>query len=473
MTIYTANPGDALQTKAGALVQGDTLILNDGTYLTTGTEHGLRVTGIHGTADYPITIKAANDGKAIIDGQNGSAGNYEPIFVSDSSYVDFDGFVAQNSYGGVIDIYAGASGGGPVDHVTLRRITAHHAAAGNHSIITSEFGATNILIEDCAGWGPGRYMFLAYHCNGVTFRRCFGYWNTIDNNINQPRVGLGIYGSQNVIEENCIGIHAFPTDANAADITDSNYYDGLWHDSDDLINFPTNNVKHFGSIFYNNWEAFHANENVGTGLFIKDCYFEAPFMSSTKTNKLQGTGFFSGDPFVNTAQNCTFRNNIEGYHQGIGGATTTITNGLFIGNNTAINGSPAHSSCDFFGNGALGTTLDGSDLTVDPGFAIATYGRGGALFISPTSPLKRAGIGGADIGCNILYRYQNGILTQVPLWPWPMEDRVMAELGISPTYAAQGGIWNTLDGLYTSPDNARRRPIVVPQAYPRPRYTKK
>jgi hypothetical protein len=37
-------------------------------------------------------------------------------------------------------------------------------------------------------------------------------------------------------------------------------------------------------------------------------------------------------------------------------------------------------------------------------------------WIPDGSPVKRAGVGGADIGANILYRYQNGVLTSVPLW---------------------------------------------------------
>ena len=30
--------------------------------------------------------------------------------------------------------------------------------------------------------------------------------------------------------------------------------------------------------------------------------------------------------------------------------------------------------------------------------------------------MKRAGDGGADIGATILYRYQDGVLTNMPLW---------------------------------------------------------
>ena len=38
------------------------------------------------------------------------------------------------------------------------------------------------------------------------------------------------------------------------------------------------------------------------------------------------------------------------------------------------------------------------------------------VFIPASSPMKGAGKGGADIGANVLYRYQNGVLTNQPLW---------------------------------------------------------
>ncbi len=64
------------------------------------------------------------------------------------------------------------------------------------------------------------------------------------------------------------------------------------------------------------------------------------------------------------------------------------------------------------------------------------------------------GDGGADMGAEVLYQYEDGVLTDTKLWPWPMEDRIMAELSISVTYSADqgggetGGIWKTLSGAY-------------------------
>jgi len=54
----------------------------------------------------------------------------------------------------------------------------------------------------------------------------------------------------------------------------------------------------------------------------------------------------------------------------------------------------------------------------------------GRLIISANSPSKGTGENGSDIGANIQYRYQDGVLTTEPLWPWPMQQRIMDELGI-------------------------------------------
>jgi hypothetical protein len=75
------------------------------------------------------------------------------------------------------------------------------------------------------------------------------------------------------------------------------------------------------------------------------------------------------------------------------------------------------------------TTPDATDVAIDPQFDEATHGLGAYLI--------RPAVGGAEV----LYRYVDGALTAIPLWPWPMEARIARELGISPTWEIGGGIW--------------------------------
>jgi len=129
----------------------------------------------------------------------------------------------------------------------------------------------------------------------------------------------------------------------------------------------------------------------------------------------------------------------------------SLTNSVLLNDTEAIHGGdPGHSYVDFYGNSSNGVTLGATDKTVDPGYDTATYGRGAYLFVPSSSTLKGAGSNGADIGANIIYEYVNGLLTNTPLWPWPMENRIMTEKGMSVTWAASGGIWKTLSGIYPS-----------------------
>jgi chitodextrinase len=110
-------------------------------------------------------------------------------------------------------------------------------------------------------------------------------------------------------------------------------------------------------------------------------------------------------------------------------------------------------------------------LTIAASYDTATFGNGAYLMVPP-SLQGDSQVAGAyhmktkssyDIGAEVLYQYNsyfdnNGNLvselTNNPLWPWPMEDRIFSETGTSVTWAASGGIWKTLNGVYpaTSPD---------------------
>jgi hypothetical protein len=78
------------------------------------------------------------------------------------------------------------------------------------------------------------------------------------------------------------------------------------------------------------------------------------------------------------------------------------------------------------------------------------------LLLSPPN-LTGTGENGENMGAEVIYQTVNGVLTDEPLWPWPMEDRIIAESGYSVTYSEQPGgssasefigLWKTLAGVY-------------------------
>ena len=57
-------------------------------------------------------------------------------------------------------------------------------------------------------------------------------------------------------------------------------------------------------------------------------------------------------------------------------------------------------------------------MGVHPGYVNATYGYRAYLIRDPFGT-----------GAEVLYRYQDGVLTDVLLWPRPMKDRILRESG--------------------------------------------
>jgi hypothetical protein len=260
-----------------------------------------------------------------------------------------------------------------------------------------------------------------------------------------------VYGASNVSLENVIGTNAIPTQV------DDNYYTSLWHTTDDATNFPASNLHIYGSIFYNNLEGYWENTSAGSGTYIMDCYFSNPINAPGHAND---PGWPYGDalnwnepPNDGTITNSVFvGSNIAVNKQGTSG-TPIINNSVMLNNGTAFVGSTSRSYVDFYGNTSNGVTVGGTDRTINPAYDTGTFGTGAYFFVPPA--LKGQGSGGADIGANIIYQYVNGVLTSTPLWPWPMEGRILAEKGISVTYASNGGFWNTLNGVYSTPAHKR------------------
>ncbi len=449
-----ANPGDNLPQKVSSLHPGDTLILNDGTF----TNSQLLVQNIHGTQTAPITIEAAHDGAAIIDGNSNA--NYPAIIqVDNSSYITIKGLVARNSSGDVVGVY------NPSTAITIQRITAYNAGTGNKHVVDVEAwgngSPSNILLEDVAAWGNGRYIFSVYHANNVILRRCWAKWTSQSNFSPAPRAPYNVYGSSNVVLENDIGWNGIPV-GQQTDI-----FAAMWETSDGP---PTDNVSYYGNMFFNNWNGVVTNNSAGKNTTFTNNFFYNNRKQGTGTTGYEhGNGIQWWDPNPGIITNSTFVNNEVGYNKGA--SQQTLTNNVFVNNDTAIIGAPQESYSDFFANKNLGVTPGSTDTQVDPGYDTNTYGLGAYLFVPNTSPLKHKGANGADIGADILYEYQNGQLTTTPLWPWPMENRIKAETGMSVTWTSGGGFWNTLTNVYptittTQPPSSTGTPIPTPTGQP-------
>lgn len=410
---------------------GQTIELDNGTY------SELRVTASCSSSN-PLIIRAKNDGQVTFDGQ----GNHVPVSISGASYVTVEGIVARDSDQSVFYIT------GNSDHITVRRTSAYDGVtSGNHHVWEIAY-SDDIELEDCAGTGEGRYVFLFYDSQNVTCRRCWARWEHYVSGA--PRAPYAIYGSKEVVLENSIGQGAIPNSSNDY-YTD---YTGVYIEWAGYNRFrPVNNVFR-GSIIHNNFHAgVSGHSGDGNNHFYNSVIFGHPRLSCSGrgSNCPDYDRAYGVDMRVpdGTVRNCTFVNNNKALWRRASG--TQVTNSSFTDNGTAMGGGYTdHAYCNFYNNDNNGATLVSTDLSADPNFDTSTYGQGAYFFIPPSSPLKNAGESGEDIGANILYQYENGTLTSKRLWPWPMEDRIKSETGISVTWAAGGGYWKTLDGVYDS-----------------------
>jgi hypothetical protein len=430
-------------THAWTILQpGDTLSLMDGTYYQTINP------AINGQPGKYITIKALNDGKAFIDGQGQqdtivlgkpwNDGAADDLPNPQGNYFDVEGIVAFNSSSTVYMVYA--------RNVILRRDSGYNSnPLFNEGIFevwskgTPEVPA-NILIEDSVGAGSARKVFLAYDTYvNVIFRRNFAAWQwwSGDNFCQSywPQAdGIEIYplayGGQP------------PTSNNS--IVENNINFGLTPDYGiSLAPNPTGENK---SINGNN---FLGDISIGSGMIwdnVQRKFIPAPYDQSTCTyNGIQKPSACSESQCIDFPNNYVYR---SGFVLG-SSIGTLMKNNLFQ---------------DLFawGNGSLGLTTGASwesgstnnrliRVTLvnngqgDPAPVIGTGVDAGASDLARfdiKSDLKIGSVSGdspyTGSGAQLQYRYVGGVLTNVPLWPWPMEERIKKEFADPRLFQAGG-----------------------------------
>jgi PKD repeat protein len=393
---YTISPSDSLSSAVGQLDPGETLCLLDGSY-----DQSLYVSGSGNSTD-PITIRAVNDGAVTIDGENVR----RPATII-GNYIVVEGIIFQNSSDSVVQING--------DHNIFRRCSAYQGyfGANDHAWLINE-GRYNLL-EDCIAAATERHLFITWSDDGRTtnntFRRCFGYGYQLPGDPKSPQSDFNIYGGSEDIIENSIGWMG------------TIYASISIHSADYTSTYSARDNKVFGSIF------------LGSGLGSK---------AEPGLGAITGYGLDNRNTYFD---NCVFGQNLYGIRM-LSEGSGMVFNHCTIANNTNFAISSESSSDTVkntivYENGSAFSSADGSFSFIN------LYGNGGSnnppsscqncisenpqpfgLTIPADSPMKGAGENGEDIGANICYRYENGILTDEPLWPWPMQDRILQELGI-------------------------------------------
>lgn len=395
---------------------GDQLLILDGLYTEPLTP--MR----SGLPDAPFTIRAAHDGAVVIDGEGmrfpcvvqGMAGS--PI----TDYV-IEGVSCRNAPA------TAAGGDAPIilfyaERITVRRVTAVN---GDEAMIEVA-AARDVVIEDCAAWGYGSTPIQVGYSDHVTIRRCWVEWSAGPDPDYGSAIALG--DTSDSLVENCF---VTATAAPRAALTGIAIYS---------VVMPADRNRVIG--------------NVALGIAQEAFALAAKMMPITSNQFVDNVSIGGGYSFFiradvalaikrSTAVDCMSCIAMSPETTDMASATQSS---VIVRSAVAFDSSTSplvlafdhhHNVLSDVVTPYRNTMAGPGEVMLDPGYDTARYGKGAYLIRPPA--LATLGDGG-PAGAEILYRSVDGVVSRTPLWPWPMNARILGERGVDVT----ASIWDEL-----------------------------
>lgn len=357
---------------------GNTLCLLDGTY--TDTDSMIAPpSGLRGASGRPITIRALHEGKVRIDGQ----GKRLPIRLWWNDWMVVEGLNACCSSGAVVGLDHS-------NHNVIRRVAAWDAAEGNNDVFGVHFGEHNLL-EDVAGWGIARKVYESSQGGDyTTIRRAWGRWE--GSHVIGPKMVYTVaYNNYGMLLENAIGTWSGERMKDSYVLLD--YYGKPWSGR--------------GEGTYHNRDVDQPYAVFGMDALKKDKKAKARLLGSLAyigrrdSFKAPQLVFVTNMDAVEIADTIAYVES-DAYPQ----VKTFALYGL-----TAATNLLAHSITSIGGAGAR-IKHEWETRNVLEGPSLAVYKPGENAFSTTR-------------GANLCNRYVDGVRTTEPLWPWPMNQRIL------------------------------------------------
>jgi hypothetical protein len=448
------------------LQPGDTLVLLDGTYTRTTTGLPKIICTASGTANNgepgrPITIRALNERQVHLQ-SDGLAASFE---ISNCSWWIVEGLRASNA-----DNASGDQDDGypfrfqQVSNVTGRRLLGSHNNRQWNTHVFIVLLSQNVLLEECEAYYFHRHAFSVSRSRYVTLRRIYansmlyglkGCCSSTDNR-DYGDEAVSLYGTSDSIVENCVSenrangyqIHGIgnPLDPSGhggrnnrilgsitfgdavPSLVASRESSGTYHNAS-------------GNLFQNFLAAAGSGHGISLRAAANNLIENTTLYGSTANSGLAADGGSSGSGATcsttpvcpSTGEACPPNGNCGGGEvcvQNPEGCSFSVRNTLAINNfaygfrETSHGTSWLIEHSNAFGNNANydtseppGDTLGNIQLSMSTAPTDVGRGAGQCLaWIPASSNMAQAGAGGGPIGANILYRYEDGVLTTQPLW---------------------------------------------------------
>jgi hypothetical protein len=409
------------------LQPGDTLMVMDGTYSVSGGTGLPSITcgsnANNGFEGQPITIRAENERAALLQ----STGDYHHAFyMNGCSYWNVIGLSGQSADlppdqgGKPYSVFAVSQS----DHITLQRLLAAYPNRYGNSQAIQVSASSHSLVEECEAYDFHRHGISIYRSDHITVRRCYVNSRSYadipggcPSHVGAEGLGdegITLYQTTDSIVENCVS------------------------EGNEFFGNSGQRNRYLGSIALNNLYGFvvghhccedvmEAKDNVYTDNVVIGSKYHGFLTQSdintfvdhlTSMNNIEYYGLYANNKYSNN-----YNPNLSWYIE----PSLTVQNSLFLNNRgygISVNHAEDYAfrkfeSLNSYGhkqNYGPGTEIIKNDdraeylLQNDPQIGPCM------VFIPKDSPMKGAGKDGADIGANILYRYQDGTLTNQPLW---------------------------------------------------------
>jgi hypothetical protein len=384
-TCSTGSPCSVNQLVAGT--SGNTLGPDDIGILANGTYTGVNgmivpASGRAGSSGHPITLQAETDGGVLIDGQTLRI----PIrLATGNSWWVITGINAAHADAGsnVVDLDVGAT------HNIVRR-TIGWDAGDRHAVFNSS--DANNLFEDVAGFGQGRKTFgNSQGSDGVIYRRAFGIWNKSTGDVGPSETFSNTYNSHNGLYENVIGtIDPDP----GVSVANGMYGVFIFERMNDL------------------YDGTYASVCAGSAKYLGSIAYvtaaETPIITTDPMNVNNSLGLLQGG----LALTCIHYKDVVAYaDQAVMTASNATLSGIYSG--------PAMSGDHTFDKVTEIRTA-GTRRLVDTDWQVTNSEQ-----IASVAAADNIWNGTGGTGARVCYQYVDGTLTTTPLWPWPMNQRII------------------------------------------------